>query len=126
MRRILAFLITSSMAAIGLAQAPDPTRPAGAVSGTAAGSAAGAAERGVQVVIVRSRGKKSAAVINGQYVEVGDKVDGRRVLKITESEVVLKGDSGREAVKITPAIEKTPTVKPKRRIPAHDRNMNNG
>lgn len=120
MRRILAFLITSSMAAIGLAQAPDPTRPAGAVSGTAA------AERGVQVVIVRSRGKKSAAVINGQYVEVGDKVDGRRVLKITESEVVLKGDSGREAVKITPAIEKTPTVKPKRRIPAHDRNMNNG
>ena len=91
-----------------LAQVPDPTRPPDAVttSEAAVGTVAPAAS-GVQTVILRTAGK-SAAVINGQYVEVGGKLGDKRVLEISESEVVLKGESGREIIKMTPAIEKMP------------------
>lgn len=89
------------------AQLPDPTRPAGA-SMTADGAGGGVpADSGVQAVVVRHRGK-SAAVINGQYVEVGGKLGDKRVLKIGESEVVLLGATGREVIKVIPDVEKQP------------------
>lgn len=93
-----------------LAQVPDPTRPAGALMTPETGSVAAPVESGVQTVILR-HGGKSAAVINGQYVAVGDKLGDKRVMKISESEVVLKGEGGREVIKVTPAIEKMPTRK---------------
>ena len=70
----------------------------------------GHAESGVQTVVLRRAGK-SAAVINGQYVEVGGKLGDKRVLKIGESEIVLMGEAGREVLKVTPAIEKLPARK---------------
>jgi hypothetical protein len=94
-----------------LAQVPDPTRPAGAMmTPEATTGIAAPVESGVQTVILRP-GRKSAAVINGQYVEVGGKLGDKRVTKITESEVVLTGTGGREVMKVTPAIEKTPAKK---------------
>ena len=107
-----------------LAQVPDPMRPAGALTTPEAsvGTAAPVAS-GVQTVILRSTGK-SAAVINGQYVEVGDKLGDKRVLKISESEVVLRGESGREIIKLTPSIEKVPvgkTAATKRRTKTTDK-----
>lgn len=110
-------IICSSLAASALAQVPDPTRPADVA---AVDAAAGGAGRGVQMVMIRSQGKKPGAIINGRYVETGDKLDGKRVLKITETEVVLQGDDGRDAVKLTPAAEKTPAIKPIPRGSAHD------
>ncbi|KAF0163019.1 MAG: hypothetical protein FD157_3537 [Rhodocyclaceae bacterium] len=105
---LLAILLGAGSA---LAQVPDPTRPAGVlVVPEAGGSVAGPLESGVQTVILRPGGK-SAAVINGQYVEVGGRIGDKKVLKITESEIVLKGESGREVIKVTPAIEKMPTNK---------------
>ena len=65
---------------------------------------------GVQTVILRRSGK-SGAVINGQYVLVGSKIGDKRVLKISETEVVLEGEGGREVIKLTPAIEKVPAKK---------------
>lgn len=67
-------------------------------------------ENGVQTVILRPGGK-SAAVINGKYVERGAMVGDKQVLKISESEVVLRGVNGREVIKVTPAIEKVPAGK---------------
>jgi len=93
-----------------LAQVPDPTRPAGVSPTPETGSVAAPVESGVQTVILRPGGK-SVAVVNGQYVAVGDKLGDKRVVKISESEVVLKGMSGREVIKVTPAIEKMPTRK---------------
>jgi hypothetical protein len=93
-----------------LAQVPDPTRPAGALMTPEAGGVAVPLEIGVQTVILRPGGK-SAAVVNGQYVEVGGKLGDKRVVKITESEIVLKGEGGREVIKVTPAIEKMPAKK---------------
>ena len=104
----LAGFVGSSLA---VAQVPDPTRPPAAVFDQEVGAtAAVAAKSGVQTVILRPGGK-SAAVINGQYVEEGDKLGDKRVLKISESEVVLIGESGREVIEMTPAIEKVPTKK---------------
>ena len=67
-------------------------------------------ESGVQTVILR-RGGKSTAVINGQHVAVGGKFGDKRVLRISESEIVLKGESGREVIKVMPSVEKTPARK---------------
>ncbi|MBL8479504.1 MAG: hypothetical protein JNK59_09355 [Sterolibacteriaceae bacterium] len=120
MRRALncIFLVGLAVAAAAGAQVPDPTRPAAAVlAPEAAGSLATPAESGVQTVILRPGGK-SAAVINGKYVSVGGMVGDKRVQKISESEVVLKGPGGREVIKVMPAIEKVPaskTVAAKRR-----------
>ncbi|MCK9381243.1 MAG: hypothetical protein M0P95_09270 [Sulfuritalea sp.] len=91
-------------------QVPDPTRPPAAVIDQEGGSGVAAVESGVQTVIVRPGGK-SIAVINGQYLAVGDKLGDKRVLKISESEVVLKGEGGREVIKLIPAIEKVPAKK---------------
>lgn len=112
LRSVFAFALTGFVGvATVLAQAPDPTRPPDALLAPATEGGAGkAVESGVQTVILRPGGK-SGAVINGQYVEVGGKLGDKRVLKITESEVVLKGESGREVIKATPAIEKVPTRK---------------
>ena len=95
----------------GLAQVQDPTRPPAALVVPEPGAAAASpVESGLQTVIMRPGGK-SAAVINGQYVEVGGKVGDRRVVRISESEVVLKGESGREVLRMTPAIDKMPSGK---------------
>jgi hypothetical protein len=120
MRLALHGFLLAALATVGgaIAQVPDPTRPAAAVMAPeAAGSLAMPVESGVQTVILRPGGK-SAAVINGKYVSVGDMVGDKRVQKISESEVVLKGPGGREIIKVMPAIEKVPaskTVAAKRR-----------
>lgn len=98
-------------AGFALAQVPDPTRPAAAaIAPDAAGGGVAPVESGVQTVILRPGGK-SAAVVNGQYVEVGGKLGDKRVTKITESEIVLMGEGGREVIKATPTIEKVPAKK---------------
>lgn len=111
MRRDVLWLAGLVASATALAQAPDPTRPAAAlISPESGGAAAAPAASGVQAVILR-HGGKSGAVVNGQYVEVGGKLGDKRVLKISESEVVLMGAAGREVLKVTPAIDKVPARK---------------
>jgi hypothetical protein len=45
-------------------------------------------------------------LINGQYVKVGDTLGEQRVLAIADNQVVLKGETGREVIKLIPAIDK--------------------
>jgi hypothetical protein len=113
MRYDLLSLMLTSLIWTGTAQAQglDPTRPAGnQVSAEGGSGVSTPVESGVQTVILRPGGK-SAAVINGQYVVVGGKFGDKRVLRITESEIVLKGESGREVIKVMPSVEKTPARK---------------
>lgn len=89
MRNVLfVALLTGVILGPVLAQVPDPTRPP--VGQDPADGAAAPVNSGIQTVILRPGGK-SAAVINGQYLRVGDKFGDKRVLKISESEVILKG-----------------------------------
>jgi hypothetical protein len=112
LHHLLSFVVVGCVVvAPAFAQVPDPTRPVVVLTTPAtADGVVAPVESGVQMVILRPGGK-SAAVINGQYVEVGGKLGDKRVLKISESEVVLKGESGREVIKATPAIEKIPAKK---------------
>lgn len=106
------FLAAGLAAGTVSAQLADPTRPANALfTADQPGAAAAPVESGVQTVILRRDGK-SAAVINGRHVVVGDQIGDKRVIRISESEVVLKGASGREVIKVMPAIEKTPAKAP--------------
>ncbi len=109
MRRNLLWLAGLVASTAVHAQAPDPTRPAAALLSPESAGVTAPVE-GVQTVILR-RGGRSGAVVNGQYVEVGGKLGDKRVLKISESEVVLMGEAGREVLKLTPAIEKVPARK---------------
>ncbi len=108
---LLLILAAGATAGSASAQLADPTRPANAQFDAATPGAAASVESGVQTVILRRDGK-SAAVINGRHVVVGDKLGDKRIIRISESEVVLTGDSGREVIKVTPAIEKKPAKPP--------------
>jgi len=102
------------VAGLAPAQVPDPTRPplsSGAPGSPDAGGAGTAGGEGVHTVILRRNGK-SGAVVGGQYVEVGGKLGDKRVIGITETQVVLQGGGGREVIKLTPTIEKTPATRP--------------
>lgn len=102
------------------AQVADPTRPPDVLQVPADGAAfAMPVETGVQTIILRPGGK-AAAVINGQQVVVGGKLGDKRVVRITEREVVLKGAGGTETIKVTPAVEKAPRPA---MIDARTRNM---
>ncbi len=107
-RAVLCLGVALLVPATVLAQLPDPTRPPAAMMvPDSANPSAQPMESGVQTIIVRPRGK-SGAVIDGRYVEVGQMIGDRRIVKITESEVVLRGAAGREVLKAMPAIEKLP------------------
>ena len=94
----------------GWAQAqglPDPTRPPAIVEGEAAATAA---PSGLHSIIHRAGGR-SAAVINGRYVELGGKVGDATLTRINEDSVELRSASGRETMYLTPGIGKK-KVKP--------------
>lgn len=101
---ILALLGALGMSVVRAESGGDPTRPA--LMEPAAGSSPIAAPSGLQSIL-RRPGKPSAAIINGQYVELGGRVGDARLERINESEVVLRGASGREVLRLTPVVEKT-------------------
>jgi hypothetical protein len=81
----------------------DPTRPPGA--GPAAEVDEGQARAPVlQSVIITSKGR--AAIINGQRVELGGVYGDARVLKISETEVLLRSAGGTEVLKMYPNVDK--------------------
>lgn len=90
---------------------PDPMRPA--VASLSSSGEANAADEPVgqvlQSVILR-KGRRPAAIISGQLVELGGEMAGARVTAITDSEVVLQGPTGKEVLKLTPAVSKQPVV----------------
>ncbi len=89
-----------------LAQTSDPTRPAlNETSPSTANEPAPAV--GLQTIIRRKAGKP-AAIINGEYVELGGRVGESRLTVIGEDSVVLSGPSGKETLALTPGIEKKP------------------
>lgn len=93
--------------ALAMAQAvADPTRPPSIVDVTAgmAGSAA-APVSPLQSVILRP-GSKPRALLGGEWIELGQEFNGARLVKVTDTGVVLSGPSGRETLYLTPDAEK--------------------
>lgn len=99
---LLGMLLLSGVQAESLR---DPTRPPAELGVVAAGGAEMAAKGPVLQSVLISAGRKSA-IIGGQVVGLGEKYGEARVIKITESEVVLKTGTITETLRLFPDVEK--------------------
>lgn len=78
----------------------DPTRPpTGVLNGEGVANYGGPM---LQSVIVTPAGR--VAIISGERVKQGDTYGGARVVSITETEVVLRSDSGTETLRLYPSV----------------------
>lgn len=91
----------------------DPMRPPAIAATPVQGAPAdaGAARTRLQSVLISS-GRRSA-VIDGVVVPLGGSVGESRLVRITESEVVLKKGEETEVLKLYPSVDKK-AVKPRR------------
>ena len=93
----------------------DPTQPPSAytVTGSQHENTAVDGEEASRVLqsIVRRHGAKPMAMINGRMLGVGGKIDDWVLVRIDESEVILRGPGGTEKLVMSPDVEKQP-VKP--------------
>lgn len=81
----------------------DPTRPP--LELMSAATAAATTRTPLQSILLSSTRK--GAIINGQYVALGGTYGRARLVKITATEVTLKGDQGLEVLQLYPPMEKT-------------------
>lgn len=86
----------------------DPTRPPSVVAGPSGDSEAAPAAR-LQSVLLSS-GRK-LAIIDGVTVPLGGMVGEARLVRITETEVMLKSGNDTEVLKMFPGIEKRSSVR---------------
>jgi MSHA biogenesis protein MshK len=107
-KRLLMALLGVLSGVAGAQGLPDPTRPPVLVEGEPAATTN--APSGLQSIVRRAQGK-SAAVINGKYVELGGKVGDATLTRIDEDSVELRSASGRETMYLTPGVGKK-KVKP--------------
>lgn len=88
----------------------DPTRPAA----TAAGQTAVAAGPSVQSIII-GPGRRRAAIIDGERVELGGRYGEATVVRITDAGVVLRGSEGETFLPASAGVEKTPVKRKDRK-----------
>lgn len=117
-RRWLWLAMLLGTAAAARADLPDPTRPPARF---AAPEAAAAAEGPVLQSVLLPRQGRASAVIDGQRVGVGERYDGARLTRVTESEAVLVGPAGRRVLQLTPAARKLDRGTPSRAAGAPSR-----
>lgn len=115
-----AVLATSCVMACALpamaADMTDPTRPpTGFSEQPRAAEAPQAAPLLVSSVFLM--GKKSYAILDGQVVRVGDRLESGRIGKIDESGVWLQTPTGPIQLKLLPDVKKTPVGKGKMEKP---------
>lgn len=80
---------------------PDPTRPPATLY-NAAGSG-GSARSGPQLQSVLVSQGRRVAVIDGETYRVGDSYQGKRLVSVSDSEVVLAQGRQRQVLKLYPA-----------------------
>jgi len=83
----------------------DPTRPA---TGFAAEAPEGAAGDQLQSVMISPT--RSAAIINGVTVRLGEKYGDAVLVRVAESEVVLRSGGVQQVLKIHPGVDKREIV----------------
>ena len=83
----------------------DPTRPPTVLGAIPDGNAATPVSGPVLQSVLISAGRK-VAIISGKTVKLGDEFGEARVVKITESEVVLRNGKELQTLKLFPDVEK--------------------
>lgn len=104
----IAILLAGGMTAVhASAQSmPDPTRPPVIVRPTATASAA-PSEAPVPVLqFVLIAKDRRMAIISGRRFDVGDQLGDARIVRITETEVLLRSGAGQTTLKLFPQVLK--------------------
>ena len=111
---VLSMLALAALAA-GDVMLPDPTRPPDSMIGLSiTGVPLAPAEPRLQSVMIGAGGR--SAIIDGRQYKVGDKVGDARLVRISESEVVLINSGGRQTMRLFPSVKKALTPQePQRR-----------
>ena len=101
--RMMLFVLVAAMQAQPLAAAalPDPTAPPAASAG-----AGDAGSPGIALTAIKRRGAQRIAVIGGQEIAVGGHYQDARVVRISESEVVLRRGREITVLRLYPHVEK--------------------
>ena len=92
----------------------DPTRPPLAAEQSTLSSGSPGGPRLESILIAPDR---RIAVINGQPVTLGARIGAGEVVRITESEVVIRGAERVETLKLFPEFAKRPPSPPEKRTP---------
>jgi len=87
----------------------DPTRPPASTESMREGPLSGTDSGPVLQSVILSQGRMMA-IISGQAVKLGEKFGEARLIKISESEVVLRTDGGSQTLKLFPDIGKRLTA----------------
>ena len=93
------------------AQSSDPTRPPAGIDAGPAEADAGDAGGGIMLQSVMISPAGRAAIINGVVVRQGEKYGDAVLVKVAESEVVLKSGSESQVLKLYPGVEKRAPAK---------------
>lgn len=97
------------LAPAAFAQSADPTRPPAnwlappAVDGQAGDAMAGGLR--LQSVLL-PQGGKPLAIISGKTVQVGERIDGATLVRLSEHQAVLQGADGVTHLYMTPDVQK--------------------
>jgi MSHA biogenesis protein MshK len=105
-RAAAAVFAWGAMACLAAEPAPgaDPTQPP---AGFAAGGGAAATSSGpVLQSVILGKGRRAAAIIGGQRVELGGSFGDAILTRVTETQVELRGPAGRQLLRMTPEAVK--------------------
>ncbi len=106
LKACLAAMAACSMMGTAWAQVTtDPTRPPTGYA-DAGPETAGDSGGGMMLQSVMISPTQKAAIISGVLVKLGEKYGDAVLVRITESEVVLKSDGTSQVLKLHPAVEK--------------------
>ena len=87
----------------------DPTRPPVGL-GTGAAETEGDTGGGIRLQSVMISPTQSTAIINGVVVRLGDKFGDAVLVRVAESEVVLRSGGAQQVLKLHPGVEKREIV----------------
>lgn len=105
--RALPGLAAALAAAGALAETlPDPTRPPAFLFAPVDGEAAEKASGGFQLQSVLIGPGRRSAIIGGRHLSVGDRLGEFTLVRVGDTEVVLKGPEGSRTLKLFPAVDK--------------------
>lgn len=86
---------------------PDPTQPPTMVTGSAGDASPG----GPKVESILIAPDRRLAVVDGEQVTLGSKVAGGAVVRITETEVVVRGSDGEQILRLFPETRRAVQTK---------------
>jgi len=107
-RYLLAMTMTMTMAGAQAQPLTDPTKPPSALTAPTGSALAQEEFTGTRLQSILISSGRKVAVINGTMVPLGGMLGESRVVKITETQVVLQNGAETEVLTMYPGIEKRP------------------